>query len=120
MVKYTKVLILLFLGSFLVACGGTKSVPVVVQSDPLGAYVTYQIQRPAKGAGTDWVFLGKTPIDIKRRISKKQFKKAGAFRLRVMKEGYSDQIRDWTRKEINREIKDKGQLFWNPKLVPSQ
>ncbi len=118
--KNIKIITLIFIASFLTACGGVKNVPIKVQSDPLGSYVTYQIQAAAKGADSDWVFLGKTPIDIKHRIDKKQFKKAGAFRLRVMKEGYNEQIRDWTRKEIKDEIDERGSLFWNPKLVPSQ
>ncbi|MFT5259091.1 MAG: hypothetical protein ACI9J2_000164 [Saprospiraceae bacterium] len=117
--KNIRVLFIIFIAGFLTACSGVKTVPIKVQSSPLGSYVTYQMQVPTEGSN-DWLFLGKTPIDIKRRVSKKQYKKASLIRLRVMKEGYSEQIRDWTREEIEEDIDSKGSVFWNPKLVPSQ
>ena len=115
-----KVILISSLALLMVACAGKRNVPFTVQSDPLGAYVHFQVQSPVEGAANDWVFLGKTPVDIKRFISKKQLKKAGAFRLSVQKEGFSTQVKHWTRKEIDEEIREKGTLYWNPKLVPNQ
>lgn len=114
--KWASLLVALFLLS---ACGGKKTIPMTVQSDPLGAYVTYQVRRK-DDKRSDWVFLGKTPLDIKRAIPKKTLKKAEAFRMRVMKDGYNDQVRDWTGKDLGAEIDEKGRLFWNPRMVPSK
>ena len=116
LIKWPSILLAL---SLLGACaGGTKSIPMTIQSDPLGAHVIYQA-RTAKEGNTDWIYLGKTPLDIKQSIPKKQLKSAEAFRMRVMKDGYSDQIRDWTGNDLRDEIEEKGRLFWNPRMVPS-
>ena len=103
----------------LTACGGGSIlVPITIQSDPLGGHVTYQLPPGAKGGSTDWIYLGKTPIDLRQSVNGKQLKEAQAFRVKIFKDGYSDQIRDWSEDEIEAEIDEKGHIFWNPRLVP--
>ncbi len=102
----------------LTGCAGKKLVPMTIQSDPLGAYVAYQI-RTGEGQKSDWIFLGKTPIDINRSISRKRLRKAQAFSMKVMKEGYSDQVKELSGKDLLGQIQSKGRVFWNPRLVPS-
>lgn len=104
----------------LTACGGYRTVPISVQSDPLGAYVTYQLRSTHEDANDDWIFLGKTPIEIQRGIRKKDLKRANALRVRVMREGYVDQIKDFAKQDMEGEIEEKGRLFWNPRLVPNK
>jgi len=104
----------------LTACaGGTTTVPITVQSDPLGGHVTYQLPPSGKGGSTDWIYLGKTPIDLKQNVNEDQLRDAQAFRIKVFKDGYNDQMRDWSEDEIEAEIDEKGHIFWNPKLVPN-
>ncbi len=117
-IKFTKVFAAAAVAALLSACGGTKSVPMTIQSEPLGAHVTYQVHSDLKGTTQDWIYLGTTPLDIKRKISNKQLKRAQAFRVRVIKDGFSDQVRDWNGSEIKAEIDEKGHVYWNPKLVP--
>ncbi len=102
-------------------CASTRVVPFTVQSDPLGAHVVYQVQSEVRGTGGahDWIYLGVTPIDIRREIGNTQLRKADAFVLRVMKEGYLDQQRSWTGPEMLDELSTKKRVFWNPRLVPS-
>ena len=102
----------------LAGCASSESVPFSIQSDPLGGHVIYQVSTNGKDGSTDWIYLGKTPIDIKRQISRHDLNKAEAFRIKVFKNGYHDQIRDWNGDEIEEGIDEKGYLFWNPKLVP--
>jgi hypothetical protein len=110
---------ILMITMLLTACGGgTKIVPVTIQSDPLGGHVTYQLPSSARGSSTDWIYLGKTPIDLKQNVDKSQLRKAQAFRVKVFKDGYNDQVRDWSENEIDAAVKEKGHIFWNPKLVP--
>jgi hypothetical protein len=97
-------------------CASNQTIPIKVQSDPLGAYVVYQ--KKAGGDG-DWIYLGKTPLTIQRSIGDKGLKKNETLRLRIMKEGYNDQIRDWSSDDVDAEISEKDHLFWNPRLVPS-
>lgn len=105
--------------SLLTACaGGTVSVPITIQSDPLGGHVTYQLPPGADGGSTDWIYLGKTPIDLNQVVDERSLSEAQSFRVKVFKDGYNDQVRDWSEAEIEEEIDEKGHIFWNPKLVP--
>ncbi len=102
------------------ACAGSSTmVPITIQSAPLGGHVTYQLPSSSEGGSTDWIYLGKTPIDIKQNVDRRQLKKAQAFRVKIFKNGYHDQIRDWSEDEIEAEVDEKGHIFWNPKLVPN-
>lgn len=123
MIKHTisnfKWLFLLPAIVLLTACaGGSTTVPITIQSNPLGSHVTYQLPSSARGGKTDWIYLGKTPIDLKQNVDKSQLRKAQAFRVKIFKDGYNDQVRDWSEEEIDAAVKEKGHIFWNPKLVP--
>jgi len=102
-------------------CASTiRTVPFKVQSDPLGGVVLYQVQADVEDERTyDWIYLGLTPLDIRRAVHKLDLKRADAFVLRVMKEGYLDQRKSWTGEQLVKEAKSKGAVFWNPRLVPS-
>ena len=102
-------------------CASTRMLPFTVQSDPLGAHVLYQVQTSVKGSAgsNDWIYLGLTPVDVRREVGKTQLRKADSFVLRVVKEGYFDQQKSWTGEDLGEEIEDKGRVFWNPRMVPS-
>lgn len=106
--------------AMLSGCATTSVVPFTVQSDPLGAHVMYQVQNTAGGAAaTDWIYLGVTPIDVRREIGRANLEENTAFVLRVVKDGYLEQQKSWSGDELADEIKDRGKVFWNPRLVPS-
>jgi len=99
-------------------CASTTTIPMKVQSDPLGAYVMMK----HKGTGSteaDWIYLGNTPLTTQRRFHKDDLTHSQVVVLRLMKEGYLEQTKEWHGEEL-REVEDGyGQLFWNPKLVPA-
>ena len=100
--------------------GPVRTLPIKVQSDPLGAYVVFQVQADAGDLRSfDWIYLGNTPVDTRRAISKEDLKRADSFRIKVMREGYIDQEKAWTGEQMIDEIKSKGAVFWNPRMVPS-
>lgn len=107
--------------SVLTGCAATKIVPFTVQSDPLGAHVLYQVQTTVRDnkSTNEWVYLGLTPVDIRREVGKSQLRKADAFVLRVIKDGYLDQRKSWSGEELEEQIESKGRVFWNPRLVVS-
>lgn len=102
-------------------CASTSMVPFTVQSDPLGAHVLYQVQTTVKGSegANDWIYLGLTPVDVRREIGRTQLKKADSFVLRVVKEGYFDQQKSWSGDDLAEQIESRGRVFWNPRLVSS-
>ena len=120
--KQIKVLAIGFCLTVLVGCAstGTQVVPMKVQSDPLGAYVLFQVQSDRDGQRSyDWIFLGSTPLDTRKEIFEEDLDHADAFILKVIKEGYLDQQKAFTGKDFAKETKEKGSVFWNPKLVPA-
>lgn len=114
----------LMLAALVAVAGGCAStirtVPFKIQSDPLGAVVLYQIQADAQDERTyDWIYLGLTPLDIRRAVAQADLKRADAFVLRVMKDGYLEQRKSWTGEQLVKESRSKGAVFWNPLLVQS-
>ncbi|MGI9317033.1 MAG: hypothetical protein ACR2QW_06855 [bacterium] len=109
------------LAVLLVGCASSvKTVPFKIQSDPLGSYVLYQVRADQQDEqNLDWIYLGNTPLDIRRTVARRDLKRADAFVIRVMKEGYLDQRKAWTGEQIVKEAKKKGAVFWNPRLVPA-
>lgn len=111
--------VLTVLALVMTGCATTRNIPFTVQSDPLGAFVMYQVKSPYKANTTDWIYLGNTPLDIRREISNVNLKRADAFVLRIMKEGYIDQQKEWNGSSLIDETKEKGRIFWNPRLIRS-
>lgn len=107
-------------GLLLGGCATSKNIPMKIQSYPLGAHVLYQERSRVNGSSNDWIYLGATPLEINRSIRTKQLKKADAFVLRLIHRGYVDQTKEWSGDRLKAEVKEKGFVFWNPRLVPKQ
>lgn len=105
------------LGS-LAGCASNKTIPMKVQSDPLGAYVLMK-KRGNEAGDSDWIFLGNTPLTTQRRFHKDELTESQTVVLRLLKDGYLEQTKEWHGSELREIGNDDGQLFWNPKLVPS-
>ena len=117
-----RILILAIVAVIVSGCVSTRGVvPFAVQSDPLGAHVLYKT-----GAGVgelsgspDWIYLGVTPIDLRRELTKARLKSSDAFTMRVLKDGYLEQRKTWGGKDVKEQIESIGKVFWNPRLVPN-
>lgn len=99
------------------ACGSTKPVRFTVHSEPPGGYVVMQIKGP-HAEDPDWIYLGNTPLVTVRHMDIGEVESARAVALRIMKEGFFDQGKEWAGKRFVQETDEKGGVFWNPKLVP--
>ena len=100
------------------ACGSTKPVKFTVHSEPPGGYVLMQV-RGAGGGDADWVYLGNTPVVTVRQMDMAAIESAQSVALRIMREGFFEQTKEWGGKTFNKETEEKGTIFWNPKLVPA-
>ena len=116
-----RLLIMVIVGILATGCAPTvKTVPLTIQSDPMGAYVLFQVQADRKDVRSyDWVYIGNTPLKTRRSVLKSELEDADAFIVRVMKEGYLDQEKAYTGQQMVSEAKSKGTVFWNPRLVPA-
>ena len=101
---------------FLGACSSTRNVPFTVQSDPLGAQVMLKLKSEDNNQ-TDWIYLGNTPLTTQRKVSSKYMNKEHSFVVQVMKEGYSNQAKEWSGLQIKDASKGDNRIYWNPKLV---
>ncbi|MDH3379602.1 MAG: hypothetical protein OEQ39_21970 [Gammaproteobacteria bacterium] len=111
--------IIVLLMALATGCASTRAVPFTIQSDPLGAYVLLQIKSSQIGDSSDWIFVGNTPLSTTRTLSDRQLRSAESVTIRVMKEGYFDQSKQWNPNSLLVEKKEKGMVFWNPRLVRS-
>jgi len=100
------------------ACGSTKPVKFTVHSEPPGGYVVMQVKGP-HAEDPDWVYIGNTPLVTVRHMDIGQIESARSIALRIMKEGYFDQGKEWGGRVFVQETDEKGGVFWNPKLVPA-
>ena len=98
------------------ACSSTRNVPFTVQSDPLGAQVMLKL-KSEENKQTDWIYLGNTPLTTQRKVSTKYMNNEHSFVVQVMKEGYSDQAKEWSGVQIKEASKGDNRIFWNPKLI---
>ena len=98
------------------ACASTRSVPFTVQSDPLGAQVMLKL-KGEENLQTDWIYLGNTPLTTQRKVSTKYMNEDHSFVVQVMKEGYSNQSKEWSGVQIEDASNGDNRIYWNPKLI---
>lgn len=99
-------------------CASTRTVPMKVQSDPLGAVVLMKLKTTDAGE-SEWIYLGNTPLTTQRRFKRDDLDETDVLTLRLIKDGYIEQTREWQGEELDELSGDEGPLFWNPKLVTS-
>lgn len=99
-------------------CSSVVEVKFTVNSEPPGAYTTFQTLRPEQ-PDADWLYIGNTPLVTVREVNEGEIESAKSVTMKVMKQGYFDQTKVWSGKQFMEEIDTKGGIFWNPHMVPS-
>lgn len=112
---YFKIAIIAAICSGIVACGSNKrQVPISVLSDPLGAYAMIKVEYKKQEDDSDWIYLGPTPINLNRTIN---FDGATEISIKVIKEGFFEQVKSWEAKKFLSDYKNKNRVIWTPSLV---
>jgi hypothetical protein len=111
-----KIILVTFITGLTLGCASTRDVPLTVHSDPLGALILMQTGYK-DGTQSDWILLGNSPVQITRNISTKN---ATTISLRVIKEGYFEQIKAWNIDDFLKEHKQQDRILWVPHLVESK
>ncbi|MFC1665074.1 hypothetical protein ACFL17_05520 [Pseudomonadota bacterium] len=118
--RWLKYAVLIAVAVILGACASNAkvvSLPISVQSHPLGAYVLLQVRNPDSLNKDDWIFVGNSPVTVTREYHKGVFEKTHSIRIKIVKEGYFSQTKEWSGDSLEKETEEKGKVFWNPKLV---
>ncbi|RTZ60229.1 MAG: hypothetical protein DSZ33_03095 [Gammaproteobacteria bacterium] len=114
-----RIFLLWLAGSFLLTtgCTSTRAIKMKVGSEPNGAHVAFQLNSE-KSSNADWIYLGNTPVEAVRTMNLGELQSASSVKLKVMRSGYHDRVKEWTGPGFWHEYKEKGGIFWAPRLVP--
>ncbi len=104
---------IIILIAVLTGCSSRQPVNFKVHTEPEGAHVIYRQDN------LSWIYLGITPLDAVEIIPSERLSKEHTISLKVMRCGYLDQAKEWTGADLEREVKQKGQVFWTPRLIRS-
>jgi len=101
----------------MMSCSRLRTLQYTINSIPQGAYVTMEVRSPGWRSGGE--FLGNTPISITRQVDVKACASANEIVLRAMLPGYFDGTKIYSGSGFLKEAKEKGGIFWEFELVPS-
>ncbi len=105
--------------AFLSGCSNKKTVNFKINSIPKGAHVLYQVigeDIPCQGK---WVYLGQTPVQGARQFEESQLEDADKITLKIMHQGYNDQVKEWDGPGFWHEVETRAVVFWAPQMVES-
>ena len=114
------VLVLFVAMLFVSACSSMHPITVNVYSEPEGAHVLYKLDIDEPQSPPEWVYLGSTPLKAVKMIDGWDFDSANKVTLKVLRNGYIEQIKEWNAENFHDEYKDKGVIFWSPTMIPSK
>lgn len=103
--------LLVVLVALMTGCSSKQPVNFKVHTEPEGAHVIYRQDN------LSWIYLGITPLDVVEILADEKLKKEHTISLKVMRYGYLDQVKEWSGKDLEREVKQKGLIFWTPRLI---
>ncbi|SHH87312.1 hypothetical protein SAMN02745124_02311 [Desulfofustis glycolicus DSM 9705] len=112
--RYLRPLLLSLTGvlvAVLAGCSSQQPINFRVHTEPEGAHVIYRQDN------LSWIYLGLTPLDTIEVIPEERLEDEHTLSLRVMRCGYLDQEKEWTGADLEREVSEKGQVFWTPRLI---
>ena len=92
-------------------CSSKQVVNFNVHTEPEGAHIIYQKDN------SRWMYLGVTPLSQVEVYSSGQLRDDSSVTLKAMRCGYLEQAKEWSGEELISENKEKGMIFWTPRLI---
>lgn len=109
----------LCVAALLVSCSSpTKTVRLKIHSEPEGAYIVYKVTGPEIPCDGEWIYLGNTPFRGIHQFNEDDLENAEKITIKVMRQGYTEQIIEWDGPGFWDEAEEKGVIFWTPALIP--
>jgi len=102
------------------SCASTKAVNLNIHTQPEGSYIVYKVAKHEPNTDSQWIYLGVTPYRGITMLGKDAFDQDDTISFRVMRNGYMDQVKEWTGDEFLQEYEQNEVLTWTPRLIKSQ
>lgn len=96
----------------------TRTVKLKIHSQPEGAYIVYRVTGSEVPCAGEWIYLGNTPFRGVHQFTEDELDNADKITIRVMRQGYTDQVIQWDGPGFWDEAEEKGVIFWTPELIP--
>ncbi|AGF77689.1 hypothetical protein UWK_01121 [Desulfocapsa sulfexigens DSM 10523] len=104
----------------LAGCSSQKTVHFKINSVPKGAHVLYQVIGEDIPCHGQWVYLGNTPVQGVRQFDEDQLVSAEKITLKIMHNGYHEQVKEWDGPGLWQEVEERDVIFWTPELIASE
>ena len=108
-----------FFISALSACASKQSINLKIHTDPEGSHVVYSVSGYSSETPAKWIYLGVTPFKGMTVFEKDAFDSDSKISIKVMQNGYLDQVKEWSGDKFLRESNENNMIFWTPHLVRS-
>lgn len=107
------------LGVLVSSCSSSQAVNFKIHTDPEGSHVVYRISQSDGAKATEWIYLGVTPYKGVTLFNGDALEDESTISIKVMQNGYLDQIKEWNGEQFLEEYENEGLIFWTPHLVRS-
>ncbi len=101
------------------ACADKKIVKFKINSVPKGAHILYKVEGGESSCQGQWLYLGNTPWQGVRQLSEDDVEGADKITLKVLHNGYHEQVKEWDGIGFWEEAEERDVIFWTPELIPN-
>lgn len=106
--------------ALLSGCSSQKTVHFKINSVPKGSHVLYRVIGDGIPCDGEWVYLGNTPIQGVRQFDENQLEETEKITLKVIHNGYHEQMKEWDGPGLWQEVEEREVIFWTPELIASE
>ncbi len=101
------------------ACADKKTVRFKINSVPKGAHILYKVDGGDSPCQGQWLYLGNTPWQGVRQLSEDDVEEADKIILKILHNGYHEQVKEWDGVGFWEEVEERDVIFWTPELIPN-
>ncbi|KGO34752.1 hypothetical protein JT06_05740 [Desulfobulbus sp. Tol-SR] len=100
-------------------CSSRGYINLKIHSEPEGSFLVYKIDKLKTDQPSPWIYLGQTPFAGVSLIEGDEMDSGDRVSFKVMRNGYLDQVKEWSGEQFLDEYDEQGVIFWTPRLIKS-
>lgn len=100
-------------------CGSRGYINLKIHSEPEGSFLVYKIDKLKTDKQAPWIYLGQTPFAGVSLIAEDELDSGDRVSFKLMRNGYLDQVKEWSGEQFLDEHDEQGMIFWTPRLIKS-